>query len=168
MNYRNFEILLTLILLFITVISSILASVFWYELNFFAGPYFFIHWLGIIATTFIVVSTPIYYFLKRVKMKKLKILLKIHIFGNLIAFLPISIHFAQNVGRLAGAPQRLGDGFVLFLILLIVLATGIIERYGPNSKLGRNSRFAHKYSIVILFFIALIHVLEGVNLIFFI
>ena len=167
MNFRNFEVLMTAILLIITVLLSILASVFWIDLNFFVGPYFLVHWFSIIATVFIVVSNSIYYFLKRLKVKNKQTLLKIHVFGNLLAFLPISIHFAQNVGRLALAPERLGVGFILFLILLVSLATGVIERYHSKGKLVSYSNFVHKYSFVILFFVALIHVLKGFNILVF-
>ncbi len=167
MNFRNFGFLMASILLITTVLLSILASVFWVDLNFFVGPYFLIHWFGIIATAFIAVSNPIYYFLKRLKVKKKETLLRIHVFGNVLAFLLISLHFAQNVGRLALAPERLGVGFILFLILLVVLATGMIEKYHSKGKLARYSMFLHKYSIVILFLIAIIHVLTGFNILVF-
>jgi len=155
------------ILLITTALLSILASLFWIDLNFFVGPYFLIHWFGIIATAFIAVFNPIYYFLKRLKVKKKETLLRIHVFGNVLAFLLISLHFAQNVGRLALAPERLGVGFILFLILLVVLATGMIEKYHSKGKLVRYSKVLHKYSVVILFLIAIIHVLTGFNILVF-
>ncbi len=167
MNFKNFGFLMASILLITTALLSILASLFWIDLNFFVGPYFLIHWFGIIATAFIAVFNPIYYFLKRLKVKKKETLLRIHVFGNVLAFLLISLHFAQNVGRLALAPERLGVGFILFLILLVVLATGMIEKYHSKGKLVRYSKVLHKYSVVILFLIAIIHVLTGFNILVF-
>ncbi|MHA2323762.1 MAG: hypothetical protein ACXACB_00045 [Promethearchaeota archaeon] len=166
-HYRNLEYLFTLILLLATIISTIAAYIFWYSFTFFVGSYLFIHWLGLIATIFIVVSVPIYYILKRVKPQNLKILLKIHVLGNLFAFLVISIHFGQNFGRLAGYLQRLDEGFVLYLFLILMVTTGILERYQISGKLLRYIKVVHKYSVVVLFLIIFIHVLEGFNILLF-
>ena len=140
------------------------AYVFWYQLLFFVGSYLFIHWLGIIATIFIAVFFPIYYILKQTRPKYTKILLRLHIFGNLLAFLVVSIHFAQNLARLAGFLQRLGDGLALYLVLLLIVATGILERYKTSSKLHRYTKFIHKYTVIILYLLILIHMLDGFNI----
>ena len=83
---RNLEFWLTVTLLLATLILSIMAYSFWYNLTFFVGSYLFIHWLGLIATTFVVVSIPIHYILKRKRPKNAKLILKIHVFGNLVPF----------------------------------------------------------------------------------
>jgi hypothetical protein len=162
--YRNLEFWLTLILLWATAILSIVAYLLWYRLTFFVGSYLFIHWLGLIATIFIVVSIPIHYILKRKRPQNFKIILKIHVFGNLFAFLLISLHFAQNVGRLAGSFQRLGYGFALYLFLSLIVATGILERYQTNGKLPRYTKVIHKYTVIVLYLMILIHLLEGFNI----
>ena len=162
--YRNLEFWLTFIFLWVTAILSIAAYILWYRLTFFVGSYLFIHWLGIAATIFIVVSIPIHSILKRKRPQNSKILLKIHVFGNLFAFLLISLHFAQNVGRLAGALQRLGVGFALYLFLSLIVATGILERYQTTGKLPRYTRVIHKYAVILLYLIILIHVLQGFNI----
>lgn len=77
---------------------------------------------------------PVYYVLKRKRLKKIKLLLRVHVFGNLLSFLLISVHFAQNMGRLSGLPSKLGDGLVLFLILSIIVATGMLVRFGAKMK----------------------------------
>lgn len=156
---RRIELWLIIAVIVITSISSALAYKFWYNLNFFVGPYFFVHWFSIIATIFISISIPIHYLLKYKKPQKLKIILRIHVFGNLLAFLPISIHFAQNVGRLAGAPERLGDGFVLYLILTFIVLTGIMERFRKKDKPQKIVKIAHRYSVILFYFAVLIHVL---------
>ncbi|MCJ7713420.1 hypothetical protein MUO66_03050 [Candidatus Bathyarchaeota archaeon] len=163
-NKRNSEFILTLIILLATLILSMTSYVFWYQLLFFVGSYLFIHWLGIIATIFIAVSIPIYIILKRTSPQQSRILLKLHVFGNLFAFLVVSIHFAQNLARLAGFLQRLGDGLALYLVLLIIVTTGILERYQTSSKLQRYTKFIHKYTVIILYLIILIHTLEGFNI----
>jgi hypothetical protein len=163
-NYRALEFWLTLLLLLVDVIASVAAYIFWYRLAFFVGSYLFIHWLGIIATTFIAVSIPIHYIIKRKRPKYFKRILKVHTVGNLVAFLLISTHFAQNTARLAGAPERLGIGFALYLFLSLIVATGIVERYQKNGKLLRYIKFTHKYTVPILYLIILIHFLSGFNI----
>jgi hypothetical protein len=161
---RKLEFWVTLILLLATIISSTAAYIFWYKLTFFVGSYLFIHWLGIAATAFIAVSIPIYYVLKRKRPQNFKKILQIHTFGNLIAFWLISIHFAQNFGRLAGALQRLGIGFVLYLVLSLIVATGILERYQSNGKLSKYIKIIHKYAAIILYVLILLHILEAFNI----
>jgi hypothetical protein len=163
--YQSLEFWLTFTILCVTVTASILAYIFWYNLLFFVGPYLFIHWLGITATTFIIFSTPIYYVLKRKKPQNSKFILRIHVFGNLMAFLLISLHFAQNVGRLAGAPERLGNGVLLYWVLFFIMLTGIIEKFPTNRKLAKFSRITHRYSVILLYLAVLIHVLDGLNII---
>jgi hypothetical protein len=161
---RKLELWLTLILLLAVIISSIAAYVFWYKLTFFVGAYLFIHWLSIVATAFIAVSAPIHYVLKRKRPQNYKTLLKIHTFGNLIAFWLISIHFAQNVGRLAGALQRLGIGFALYPVLVVIVATGIVDRYQTHGKFSKYIKLIHKYMVILLYVLILLHVLEGFNI----
>ena len=163
--YRNLEFWLTVTLLLATLILSIMAYFFWYNLTFFVGSYLFIHWLGLIATTFVVVSIPIHYVLKRKRPRSAKLILKIHVFENLVAFLIISIHFAQNVGRLAMSFNRLGEGFVLYLFLFLIVATGVLERYQTSGNLLRYTKVIHKYTVIILYLIILFHLLEGFNII---
>jgi hypothetical protein len=163
-NYKTLEFWLTLILLLATVIASIAAYVFWYRLTFFVGSYLFVHWLSLIGTAFIAVATPIHYILKRKRPQNFKKMLKIHTVGNLSAFLLISIHFAQNAGRLAGELQRLGIGLILYVVLSLIVATGIVERYLTKVKPLSYIKGVHKYTVIILYLVILIHLLEGFNL----
>ena len=162
---RKLEFWLTLILLLAVIISSIAAYVFWYKLTFFVGSYLFIHWLSIVATAFIAVSAPIHYILKRKRPQNFKVLLKIHTFGNLLAFWLISIHFAQNVGRLSGALQRLGIGFALYPVLVVTVATGIVDRYQAHAKFSKYIKLIHKYVVILVYLLIVLHVLEGFNVI---
>ncbi len=163
--YRSSEFWLSLILLLVTVIFSVLAYVRWFSLTFFVGSLFFVHWLGLVATVFIAVLVPIYYVLKRKSPKNIKTLLKIHVFGNLFSFLLVSIHFAQSTGRLAGLYQRLGEGFALFLVLSVIVATGMLERFGARRKLVRYTKSVHRYTVAIFYLVMVIHVLQALNII---
>ncbi len=163
-NVRILEGWLTIILLFATGIASITVYIFWYPLTFFVGDYLFIHWIGIITTFFVMVSIPTHYIIKRRRPQIYGKVLKIHTLGNLFSFLLISLHFSQNLGRLAGALQRLGTGFTLYLVLLLIVATGIQERHKTNSKFSRLIKTIHKYSAIALYLVALIHLLSGFNI----
>lgn len=156
--YRNSEFWASLLILLFTVIFSVWAFVNWYSLSFFVGDLFFVHWLGLAATAFIAVLVPVYYVLKRKRPKNIRMLLRIHVFGNLLSFLLVSIHFAQHTGRLAGFFLRLEDGLVLFLVLSIIVATGMLERFGARLKLVR---YIHRYSVILFYLVMLIHVLQA-------
>jgi hypothetical protein len=137
-----------------------MAFIFWYGLTFFVGFYLFIHWLGIIAAIFPAVSIPIHYIIKRKRPQNRRKILKIHVLGNLVAFLLISLHFAQNVGRLSGALERLGAGVALYFVFSLIVATGILERYQTSGKLLRCIKIIHKYTIIFLYLALLIHLSE--------
>ena len=162
---RNSEFWSSLLILLATVIFSVVAYVRWLNFSFFVGSLFFVHWLGLAATVFIAGLVPIYYLLKRKRPQKIKILLKFHVFGNLLSFLLVSIHFAQNTGRLAQFYPRLEDGFVLFLVLSIIVATGMIERFGAKLKPVRYTKSVHRYTVTIFYFVTIIHVLQGFSII---
>jgi hypothetical protein len=164
-HYRNSEFLASLLILLVTVFFSAVAYVRWYSLGFFVGSLFFVHWLGLAATVFIAVLVPVYYVLKRRRPQTIKTLLKLHVFGNLFSFLLISIHFAQNTGRLSGFIPRLEDGVVLFLVLSIIVATGMLERFGAKHKLVKYTKPIHRYTVALFYLITVIHVLQGFNII---
>jgi hypothetical protein len=163
--YRDSEFWGSLLILFVTLFFSAVAYVRWYSLSFFVGSLFFIHWLGLTAAVFIAALVPIIYVLKRKRPQNIKILLKFHVFGNLFSFMLISIHFAQNTGRLAQFYPRLGDGFILFLVLCIIVATGMIERFGARPKLVKYTKPVHTYTVAFFYLVLAIHVMQGFNII---
>ncbi|MEJ2241018.1 MAG: hypothetical protein P8Y18_02605 [Candidatus Bathyarchaeota archaeon] len=162
---RNKEFLLSITLLLITIIFSAIAYTFWLELSFFVGPFFFVHWLGIIAAVFVALLIPTYYVLKRKRSQNRRILLRIHVFGNLVAFLLISIHFAQNFGRLINYFPKIEDGIVLFLVLVILVLTGFLEKFRIGNKVLRYTKFVHRYIIVVFYTVVIIHMLQGFNIV---
>ena len=163
MKYSEFW--LSLLILLVTLLFSAVAYVRWYSLGFFVGSLFFVHWLGLAATVFIAVLVPLYYVLKRRRPQKLKTLLRLHVFGNLFSFLLVSIHFAQNTGRLSGFIPRLEDGFVLFLVLSIIVATGMLERFGARHKIVKYTKPVHRYAVAVFYLVMAVHVLQSLSII---
>jgi hypothetical protein len=159
------EFWLSLLILLVTVLFSAVAYVLWYNLGFFVGSLFFVHWLGLAATAFIAVLVPVYYVLKRRRPQKLKTLLRLHVFGNLFSFLLVSIHFAQNTGRLSGFIPRLEDGFVLFLVLSIIVATGMLERFEARHKIVKYTKPVHRYAVAVFYLVMAVHVLQSLSII---
>jgi len=129
------------------------------------GPYYIHHWLSWTGATFIAVFTPIYYWFKRSSPQRLKSLLGIHVFGNLISFTFISIHFTQQISRPAQFYPDLGTGVVLYASTLLLVLTGFLTRFQIAKSAGRALRFIHKSVTVTFYLIILVHILHGLGFI---
>ncbi|MCW4035464.1 MAG: hypothetical protein NWF03_08890 [Candidatus Bathyarchaeota archaeon] len=163
--YSKTEFWVTLILLTLTVAISAVAYNRWYSLSVFVGPYLFIHWIGLIGTVFITVFTPIYYILNRKRPKSRRTLLKLHVYGNLVSYLLVSVHFAQHLGRLSSFVSNLGEGTVLFVVLTTITATGIMERFQIAKSQQKTVKLVHHYAVIVFYAVVLLHTLQGFNII---
>ena len=136
----------------------------WLDIRFRIGPYFVTHWLGWIGTLFIAVYTPIYYIVKRRSPHILKYLIPIHMFGNLLAFIGISMHFFQQITRPPRFPPDLGTGVALYLVMVILVSSGFLHRFQLlPSSIPHQNRFLH-VSITLAFYIVIgIHILQGMG-----
>jgi hypothetical protein len=162
---KSLELWSSITILVVTFFVSLVLYIQWYSLTIFVGPYLISHWLSLTGITIILLVVPIHYVLKRKSPQHCKTLLQIHVFGNLFAFLLISTHFAQNIGRLAAIFPYLDTGVVTFPILCITVATGFFERFRTSRKLVSYVKIIHRYLTVIFFLIILFHVLHGFNII---
>ncbi len=136
----------------------------WFQLNFFVGSFRFTHWLSWIGTFFIALFTPAYYVLKRKYPKTLKALLRIHVFGNLISFLLISIHFAQQVGRPPRFFPDLGTGLVLYIVMPFLVASGFLHRFQILKTIKPHlNRFFHVAITLTFYMVIVVHILQGLN-----
>ena len=120
------------------------------------------HLLSIIGSSFIALYTPLYYFLKRKHRRLTKNLLKLHVFGNSISCMFVSIHVVARLIRLP-----LGLGVLSYLFLLLLVLSGYIFRYGVLKPLKifikdipHNNRYIH-VSLTASFYITfLFHLLQ--------
>lgn len=153
------------LLFILATVSSMIAIIFdIVELHFAIGPYDFHHWLSWTGTTFIAIFTPIYYWMKRNKPGSLKNLLRVHVFGNLLSFLFVSIHFTQQITRPARFYPDLGTGIVLYPTILLLVATGFVTRflsYKNKSKL----LFIHRGITFTFYLVIIVHILHGIEII---
>jgi hypothetical protein len=96
---QKFGFYISVVLIVLTIILSVAVFNKWINLRLTFGGFFFNHLLSWIGSIYFAVYTPIYYWLKKRNPKKIKYLIKLHVYGNLISFLMDSIHIAQQHGR---------------------------------------------------------------------
>jgi len=167
---KNKTFLAASALLIITFFIIVFVLIDWIDTGFFIGPLRFSHWMGIIGMLFIAVYTPIFYVLKRLYPKRLKYLLNLHVFGFLISFLFISIHFAGQIGRPQQFYPELGEGIALFIIMVLLVATGFIHRFQLfPKKAGKYykphfNRYYHVSITTAFYIVIIVHVLINVEI----
>jgi len=166
---RNFWIAIGIIL--ITTCLSIATFLRWFRLRFQVGPFYFTHWLGWIGSLFIAFYTPTYYILKRRNPRHVKTLIKIHVFGNLLAVMLISIHYAQQMGRPAQFYPELGTGLTLYIVMFLLVATGFLHRFGILDRLRRyrvflphQNRFLHIAITTTFYIVIIVHALRNMGI----
>jgi len=99
------------LLIFVATVYLIPAAYYrWLNFRFLIGPEPFHHWLSWTGTAFIAFFTPSYAFLKRRYPKRLKTLLGIHVLGNLVSFMFVSVHLAHQLGRPRSSTRSSGRG----------------------------------------------------------
>jgi hypothetical protein len=134
----------------------------WFQLNFFIGRFRFTHWLVWIGTLYIVLMTPVYYVLKRHYGGRLSALVKVHMFGNLLSFTLVSIHFAQQIGRPPQFYPDLGTGLALYVVMFILVVTGFFHRFRIIKSIRPHlNRFTHVSITLSFYIIIVIHILQG-------
>ena len=132
-----------------------------WDLRFSVGPFFSDHWLSIIGGTFILVYTPIFAYMKRHTTVNRGTLLKVHVFGNLLAVMFISVHFGQQMGRPAQFAPDLGTGLATSLLLVVIVAAGFMMRFGLFPQKRESWRLFHVGFGLSLFIVLVIHALRN-------
>ncbi len=168
---KNKSFLAASILLIVTFFIIVFILVDWVDTGFFVGPLRFSHWMVLIGAFFVAVYTPMFYFLKRRHPKRLKYLLNVHVFGFLISFLFISIHFAGQMGRPQQFYPEIGEGIALFIIMVLLVATGFIHRFQIiPKKAGKYykphfNRYYHVSITTAFYLVIIVHILVNVGII---
>jgi hypothetical protein len=169
---RDIDFWIAIGILVLTTIISIPTYLRWINLRFQIGPFYFTHWLTIIGSTFIAVYTPVYYIYKRRYLKQVKTLVRVHVFGNLLSVMLISIHYAQQIGRPEQFYPDLGTGLMLYVVMFILVATGFLTRFGIIQRFGwlsgvlpHQNRFLHIAITFSYYLSILIHSLQNFGII---
>ena len=113
------------------------------------------HLASYVGGFWIAIFTPIYFVLKRRSPRHLKSMLKIHVLGNLLAFALITTHYAHREVN----SVFLGTGIVLYIALISLVVTGIIQRFiflrGFRNQIG----FVHTSMTTAFYLILIIHII---------
>lgn len=114
------------------------------------------HLLTLIGGLWIAFVTPIYVVLLHRRPVKIKTWIRLHLYGNLVAFALISVHFTYWIINVS----FLGTGTALFLSVLLLVATGLFQRFNiaPGSRL--QIKFLHVSMTTAFYLILTIHILS--------
>ena len=134
------------------------------RLGFFIGSFRANHWFVLVGSLYIAFIVPIIAFLKNRFLGKFIIFFRIHVFGNLFAFLLISLHFISHISRPAEMYEDLGTGLVLYIIMIFLVATGFTHRFQLIPKIKSQTRkFIHVGLSFSFYSIIGIHILHGLG-----
>lgn len=164
-RFRNTSLGFALLIVIVTVILMVAVYTRFLNLHIYVGPFYIHHWLSWTGTVFIAFFTPVYYLAKRRAPAKLKTLLKIHVFGNLIAVMFVSIHFTQQISRPPQAYPDIGTGIVLYATMILLVLTGFFLRFQIAKKSRTALKFIHTSATVTFYLIILVHILHGLEVI---
>lgn len=164
----NVRLLLAICLLIITVIAMAAIMLDVISVGFLVGPFRFSHWTTWIGSIFVAIYAPAYHVLKRRYPQRTKALLDVHNFGFLMAFLLISIHFAGQMSRPPQAFPDLGEGIALYVTMVLLVSTGMLQRFGAQGLKGRiynirTNRAVHASLLSAFYIIIIVHALGNLG-----
>lgn len=162
---KSNQFYIAIVLILAIIILSVGNYLRWWDLNLYVGPLYFHHWLSLIGAGYIAIFTPIYSIMKRRSPKRFRTLLNIHAFGNLVAFLFISIHFTQHIGVPAQFAPTLRTGLTLYIIVIIMVITGFVQRFQLVRRFLKSWRFIHVSLSLSFYIVVIIHILHNVGVI---
>ena len=152
-----------LVMVTLIVVATIFLGVWrvpYYQIEVFGISNSAIHWIGWIGTLYIAVATPFYPLIKRKYPLHVNQILNIHVLGNLLGVLVVSIHFANQVTRPASNYPDLGTGIVLYATTLLLLATGMVMVSGMGRKFFKQIRFLHPAYAITFYTVIVMHILQ--------
>ena len=163
---KQIEFWAALSIIVATVVLMILDRQRVFFIGYYVGPFRLSHWLVWIGTLYIAFIVPTIAFLKKRHPKRYMPLLRIHVFGNLIAFLLISLHFLAQISRPTAVFPQLGTGLALYIDMVLLVGTGFTHRFEliPQIK-SQTRKFIHVGLTYSFYIIIVIHILHGLNVI---
>jgi len=161
LKIKDSDFLLALLIVVITAIFMIATYLRWINTSSFIGPLRVSHWLTIIGTSYIAIATPAFVLQKRLYPEKMKRYLRFHIFGNLLFFALVSIHFAAQVGRPLTAYPPLGMGSAMYIAMTLEVISGFAERFPLIRQISsKTNKFIHAGLVLVFYIVMGFHVLD--------
>jgi len=150
----------------ITIAAMLAIILNFLRIGFFVGPFRLNHWFVWIGTIYIAFLVPVVARLKKRRPQQYGLLIKTHIFGNLLAFMLISLHFAGQISRPAEVYPDLGTGLVLYAAMVLLVGTGFLQRFRLTPSVKPESyRFLHIGAAIAFYLIIIVHILHGLVII---
>jgi len=161
---KSAEFWVALSIIIATVCLMVADYLDWVHFGFLVGSFRANHWFVWIGTLYVGFAVPIIAMLKKRLPSKFKALFGVHVFGNLIAFLLVSLHFVGQIGRPATAYPQLGTGLALYFIMVLLVATGFTHKFQliPQIK-SQTRKFVHVGLTFSFYIIIGIHILHGLG-----
>ena len=163
---RKFALGLSIIIVFLTAFLMYAYYNRWFSFAARVGPFRIIHYVAWAGTIYIAISVILFGVSNHHFHAISATRLAIHVFGNLVAIMLVSMHFAGQLGRPADFYPQLGTGLALYSIIVLLLSTGFILRFSFNPKLRPvTMRFVHVSMALAFYVIIVIHILHGLSII---
>ena len=155
---KDFWVAIAILIATIAVMLTVVLHII--RVNQIIGPFRLSHWFVWTGTLYIAIAVPTIAILKKRHPQRYKILFRTHVFGNLLAFILISLHFASQISR-PSLPE-LGTGIFLYIAMVLLVGTGFLQRFQllPSIK-TQSYRFIHMGSAVAFYLIIIVHILHG-------
>jgi len=159
---KNPEFWASLSIIIATVCLIIAYDLRWINFGYFVGPLRANHWFVWIGALYIAFAVPIIAILKQRLPSRYKALFRVHMFGNLLAFLFVSLHFAGQISRPAASYPQLGTGLSLYITMILLVATGFTHRFQliPQIK-SQTRRLVHIGLTFSFYVIIVVRILHG-------
>lgn len=171
-SIRGTGFYVSVLLIALTVILSLAVFQRWVDLRFRVGPYFFTHLLAWTGAAYYAVYTPLYYWFKRRSPQRIRLLVNLHVYGNLLAFMLVSVHISSQLSRPPESYPEMGTGLAVYVVLVLLVVTGFLHRYQLFPRNGRMSkdiphvnRYLHAALTLSLYIMLAVHVLRNTGLI---
>ena len=162
----NWELWVSAVTVFLTILLMIAYFNRWFSFAARVGPFRIIHYIAFAGVFFVAFGVVLFAALKRRFPNRYKILLRVHVFGTLLSFLLVSLHFAGQVGRPADSYPEFGTGLALYIGMALSVATGFVLRFKVfRSFSPASSRFVHAGLAFVFYTIIVIHILHGLDVI---
>jgi len=161
---RKLTLILCIIIVATAIIeASILLRIFrlpFIRITILGATYSLSHWVGWIGTLYIAINTPAQPIIKRKAPRHYRTMRSIHMTGNLLAVLLVSLHFAQQVTRSA---INLGSGIVLYSTIILLVSTGIAMYSNIARKLTKQLHFLHPAFAILFYLVIVVHIIHGIS-----
>ncbi|MBI4334623.1 MAG: hypothetical protein HY673_25490 [Chloroflexi bacterium] len=124
----------------------------------------FPHWMGIGGAALAAAVVPAYSILKRRRPRATGVWLKMHVFGNLLAFQLITIHFGYRSSDRSPEVDDTGTGLLLYVVAAGLVSTGIMRRFRIAAGRAAVWNFLHVSLMVSFYLIVIRHVLAALKI----